>query len=77
MKKKNLELMRVQNVIENDRLSLGDGFEKLFINDLTKLLNDYFEIASPPNFNVNKTSKGYFVNFEFNVQSIKNVNYLP
>ncbi len=77
MKKKNMELMRVQNLIESDRLSLGDGFEKLFINDLTKLLRDYFDLKVQPDFAINKSTQGYTVDIKFDALSIKNVNFLP
>ena len=77
MSKKNLELMRVQNLIEIDRLKLGDGFEKLFQTDLSKLLNDYFEIKACPKFTIEKTIRGYNVNIGVEALTIKNVNFLP
>ena len=47
MKKNNQnELLRLQSVIENDRLSVGNGFNDLLINDLTKLLKDYFDFSN-------------------------------
>lgn len=77
MKKKNAELMRVQNLIESDRLNLGDGFEKLFLNDLLKLLRDYYDVRNTPAINIDKNIKGYSVNISFDATAIKNVNFLP
>ena len=77
MKKKNAELMRVQNLIESDRLNLGDGFEKLFLNDLLKLLRDYYDVRYTPALNIDKNIKGYSVNISFDATAIKNVNFLP
>ena len=77
MKKKNAELMRVQNLIESDILNLGDGFEKLFLNDLLKLLRDYYDVRNTPALNIDKNIKGYSVNISFDATAIKNVNFLP
>ena len=77
MKKKNAELMRVQNLIESDRLNLGDGFEKLFLNDLLKLLRDYYDVRNTPAINIDKNIKVYSVNISFDATAIKNVNFLP
>ena len=38
MKKERNELLRLQTMIENDRISAGDNFLQLVENDLIKLL---------------------------------------
>ena len=43
MKKDKNELMRLQTLIENDRLSTGDSFVELIVSDVEKLLKDYFD----------------------------------
>ncbi len=77
MKKRARELIRLQNIIENDRLSIGKGFEDLFLNDLSKLLNDYFEIKQKPILSVEKIGGAFNVTVCFESSSIKSVKFLP
>lgn len=76
MKNKNQELIRVQSVIENDRLSVGNGFEELFKNDLLKLIEDYFDIYKTPEIQIQKNKDGIKVNINFLSNRIKLFNCL-
>lgn len=76
MRNKNQELVRVQSVIENDRLSVGNGFEELFKNDLVKLIGDYFDIYKVPELEIQKNKDGIKVSINFLANRIKLFNYL-
>ncbi len=74
MKNKSKEIVRVQNVIESDRLSLGKGFCDLFIEDFVKLVNDYFDIEKTPTLNIFKDKFGYKVEISFYTTRLKTFN---
>ena len=78
MKKNNQnELLRLQSVIENDRLSVGNGFNDLLINDLTKLLKDYFDFSNNIEVEITKSKGEYIVSFSLIASRIKTFNFLP
>ncbi len=68
---KNKEIIRVQNVIESDRLNVGKGFSDLFIEDIIKLVKDYFDLESSPSLNILKDRQGYKIEISFFVSRIK------
>ena len=76
MKNKNHELIRVQSVIENDRLSVGGGFNELFKKDLIKLIEDYFDIYKEPELEIQKNKDGIKVSINFLSSRIKLFNCL-
>ena len=71
MKNKKVELMRVQNLLENDRLNVGEGFNELFKSDLLKLLIDYFDIKKNPELKIVKNGNGFNININFESDRIK------
>ena len=77
MRKGSRELLRMQNLIENDRLNVGKKFEELFISDLKNLLEDYFEIIKTPTLTSDKTKNGYKIIVEFDAKKVRSVNFLP
>ncbi len=72
MSKNKNQLLRLQSLIENDRIMAGDNFSEMVINDINKLLKDYFDFRLPPNLTMEKTRDGYFVNISINASRIKN-----
>jgi hypothetical protein len=76
MKNKKVELIRVQNLLENDRLNIGDGFNELFRSDLQKLLIDYFDIKKNPELKIVKNNNGFNINITFESDRIKFFNCL-
>lgn len=72
MKKNKNQLIRLQNMIENDRLTMGDNFIDLVVNDLDKLLRDYFDFRLPPELTIEKQGGSYFVSISINANRIKN-----
>ena len=55
------QILRMQTIIENDRLNKGDGFGELLLADLTKLLLDYFDFNGSPEIEVQKNGGNYKV----------------
>ncbi len=78
MKKKKInELTRVQNVLENDRLNVGKGFNELLSNDLNKLFKDYFDFFGLPELKIDKENGVYRVIVSLKVSRIRAFNILP
>ncbi|MBQ7235760.1 MAG: hypothetical protein IJX03_01205 [Clostridia bacterium] len=78
MKKKKInELTRVQNVLENDRLNVGKGFNELLANDLNKLFKDYFDFSGLPELKIDKENGVYRVIVSLNVSRVRAFNILP
>ncbi len=77
MKKDKNELLRLQTLIENDRLSTGDSFVELIISDVEKLLKDYFDFRCIPEISLSKLGDKYKVNISVLATRIKNFNSIP
>ena len=77
MKKKNIkELVRVQTLIENDRLNVGKGFNELLLADLSKLLTDYFDFNGVPEVEIQKGKGCYVVKIAIYPTRIRTFNCL-
>ena len=61
MKKKRNEIMRIENIINNDRMSVGDEFYDVLTLDLENLLRDYFDFNEPPVVEISKQNGSYCV----------------
>lgn len=70
-------MLRVQSVLENDRLTTGKGFNELLTNDLNKLLKEYFDYSKDVDLIITKEQGGYKVEFSLFTTRIKAFNYLP
>ncbi len=68
------EMMRVQTVLEKDRLFVGQGFEELMISDLKKLLTDYFDFSKDIQYEITKEKGEYRVNVSLIASRIKPLN---
>ncbi len=77
MKKDKKELMRVQSIIENDRLNMGDNFEELVIIDIHKVLSDYFDYRGLPCVKIAKTANKLNVEIFISADSVKPFGVLP
>lgn len=77
MRKSKSELIRLQNLIENDRLNMGDNFQDLIVADLHKILSDYFEYRGLPLLEINKNSKKLSVVITLDALAVKNFLVLP
>ena len=77
MKKVKNELLRLQNFIENDRLSFGDDFCDMIKSDLTNLLNDYFDFRGKICLNMEKCGDKLDVIITLTADRIKMFGVLP
>ncbi len=77
MKKYKSELMRVETVLNEDRLKLKDDFIKLLEADLKSLLSEYFYLNVMPQAEIIKEGKELKVNITFTCSQIKNFINLP
>ena len=72
MSKNKNQLLRLQTLIENDRIMAGDNFTEMLISDISKLLKDYFDFRLSPILNMEKTRDGYLINISIKASRIKN-----
>ena len=77
MKKDKNGLMRIRNILESDRMSVGDDFLELVSTDLKKLLSDYFEFCGLPTVKMEKVNDKYKVDFTIFASRIKSFDYMP
>ena len=77
MKKEKRELMRVQSILENDRMSVGDNFIELVVADVGNLLMDYFDFSGVPKIKMEKFGDRYCVEISILASRIKNFNCIP
>ena len=77
MKKRKHELVRIQSLIENDRLNTGEHFDELIISDLHKLLSDYFDFRDSPKMVINKFGDKFNIDISLTVKRIRNFGVLP
>ena len=77
MKKDKNGLIRIQNILESDRMSTGDDFLELVILDMKKLLDDYFEFRELPSVKLDKCGDKYRVEFTIFATRLKSFNYIP
>ena len=77
MKKGNNELVRLQTLIEHDRLNGGDDFLDLLKCDLNKLLIDYFDILGELSVSLDKNGDGLCLNIKALIARVKNFSSLP
>ena len=77
MRKNKNELLRLQTMIENDRISTGDDFIELIVSDATALLKDFFDFNDVPSLNIVKFGDRYKVELSVLVSRIKNFSSIP
>ena len=71
MKKNKNQLLRLQTLIENDRITTGENFSEMLVCDVDKLLRDYFDFSLSPTISMEKSNNGYLVNISINALRIK------
>ncbi len=77
MKKNKKELMRVQSILEVDRMSAGDNFFELVLNDVGALLGEYFHYSGEPKIKIEKFGDRYKVDISILASRIKNFETIP
>lgn len=69
---KNPDYLRIENLIEKDRLSVGSEFSSLFKHDLSKLFGEYAEIKEPLNVKLVRDGKDFIITVTAKAQRLKN-----
>ncbi len=77
MKKQSNDIVRIKNLIDNDRFTVGENFNLLLVKDLTKLLKDYFDFNDSPKLLMEKSGDKIKVNFSFDAVRIKGFGSIP
>ena len=77
MKKRENELLRMQSLIENDRLNVNENFEELIISDLNKILKDYFDFNGNPVIIISKIGNMFKVEVSVLANRIKTFGTVP
>lgn len=76
MKKKKNELARLKNIVDNS-FRVNDDFELILLQDLSKLLNEYFEIIGDVEIKYEKINCKTNVQINFIASYIKNFIKIP
>lgn len=71
MRKEKKELLRLQTMIENDRVNTGNNFLQLIESDINKLLRDYFDFTIPPEIKIETQNNAYYFTLNLKVSRIK------
>ena len=71
MRKNKNEIVRLQSLIENDRISTGDNFINLILSDLTLLLRQYFDFKENVVLNIERSGAEYTVQINLTASRIK------
>lgn len=77
MKKKNNQIERLENVIQYDRLTVNENFYNLFLDDLNKILMDYFEFSDKPIVNFYKKGSKYNLEIHLEARRMLFFNAMP
>ena len=77
MKREKKDLLKVQTLLENDRLNTGEDFIALVKNDTKKILSDYFEFNEQPTIKLEKTGDRLKVEISVYACRIKTFDILP
>lgn len=72
MRKRKNEIIRLQSIIENDRINTGDSFGNLVVLDLNNLLKEYFDFKDMPTLNIEKSGSDLLVQISLSCSRIKN-----
>ena len=77
MKRKNDGLMRVENLINNDRLKNGRGFVELLTADCDRVLKDYFEYKGYPKVEISGRGNAFSVSVTVLAEGVRAFSVLP
>ncbi len=77
MRKEKKELVRMQSILENDRMKTGENFYELVCNDVGAILSDYFEFSGDPKIKIEKINDRYKVEITIISSRIKSFDNVP
>ena len=69
--KKRKELLRLETILEKDRLLVGKEYVDLIASDVYKLLADYMEIVGEVSVSIKKEDKVFSVNVNATAKRLK------
>lgn len=71
-KAKTAEYLRLETVMERDRLAVTDDFNELLRRDLERVAAEYFELKSPLAVEIKKENGEYRLSFRLRAKRAKN-----
>ena len=71
MSSKNKEIARINTLIKKDRADVEENFKELFLNDISVVINEYFEIKDNIKVFFNRNSSELEVSVCFSSQGVK------
>ena len=77
MKGKKNSVIRVENLINSDRLKHSEEFSELLTGDVNKVLRDYFDYRGVPNVEVMKNGGFFEVKITLIAERIRAFSSLP
>ncbi len=77
MKKDKKEIVRMQTILESDRMKTGDSFFELVSSDVGEVLSDYFDFCGEPKIIMDKLGDRYKVEITILASRIKNFDSVP
>lgn len=77
MKSNKNEIIRMQNIIETDRLNVKENFNNLMLSDLDKVLRDFFDYKKKPKLEIEKNKGEIKVKILLTAVNFKPLGYLP
>ena len=72
MRRNKNEIIRLQSIIENDRITSVDSFNNLLISDLNNLLREYFDFKNMPTLKIERNGVDFKVEINLTASRIKN-----
>ena len=69
--KKRRELLRLETILEKDRLSVGKEYADLIASDVYKILADYMEVVGDVNLSIKKENKNFAVSITATAKRLK------
>jgi hypothetical protein len=70
------QFARVDQMIRADKSLVSDGCKALVLQDFAKLFEEYFELSSPPEMDIEADGGAYKVCVRFQADRIKKFNVL-
>ena len=77
MRAKRHSVMRMETLINNDRMRHSDNFVDLLTGDVDNVLKDYFEYKGYPSVTVSKNGNIFSVQILLNAEGIRAFSAIP
>ena len=77
MKAEKNALMRMETLINSDRMKNSDGFSDILTVDIDRVLKDYFEYKGKPQLEVAKTGNTFSVKITLTANGIRAFSFIP